>query len=138
MEQSLRRASSLRTYRRWARRYLALLFALCVLPLGALAANVDVNTADQSALEGVKGLGPAMSARIIAERGKGRFRDWPDLATRVSGLGDKNTANLSRNGLVIDGKSKPDAAPTSNDAKQKVDADARKAPGKGPRGKSEG
>ena len=131
-----------RSFRRWASRYVAVLFAFCVFPFGALAASVDVNTADQSALEGVKGLGPAMSARIITERGKGKFRDWPDLATRVSGLGDKNTAKLSTNGLVLDGKPKPDAPVGSSDGKSKAVADAKKtpdkAPVKGPRTKSEG
>ena len=109
-----------------------LVVAAClVAPLAAFAA-VDVNTADQAALEGIKGLGPAMSARIIAERSKGSFRDWSDLATRVSGLGDKNTATLSRNGLVVDGKAKPDAPAMTTDAKpSKPDAKPAPRPSKG-------
>lgn len=92
----------------------ALLVVPFIAPSAAFAA-VDVNSADQAALEGIKGLGPAMSARILAERSKGNFRDWSDLATRVSGLGEKNTATLSRNGLVLDGKARPDAPATSTD-----------------------
>ena len=109
-----------------------LVVAACLgAPFAAFAA-VDVNTADQAALEGVKGLGPSMSARIIAERGKGNFRDWSDLATRVSGLGDKNTASLSRNGLVLDGKAKPDAPALTTDAKPtKSDAKPATRPAKG-------
>jgi competence protein ComEA len=113
-----------------------LVVAACLVAPFAAFAAVDVNTADQAALEGVKGLGPAMSARIIAERSKGSFRDWSDLATRVSGLGDKNTATLSRNGLVLDGKAKPDAPAMTTDAKPaKPDAKPATRPAKG---KSEG
>ena len=39
-------------------------------------------------LDGVKGIGPVMSKRILDERKKGKFKDWPDLVARVKGLGD--------------------------------------------------
>ena len=67
------------------------LLMLCValmLSVGAAFAAVDVNTADQAALEAVKGLGPVKSKAIIDERTKnGPYKDADDLATRVKGLG---------------------------------------------------
>jgi competence protein ComEA len=87
------------------------LLMLClafVLSMGAAFAAVDVNTADQAALESVKGLGPVKSKAIIDERTKnGPFKDADDLATRVKGLGTKSVTNLEQNGLTIGGSSLP-------------------------------
>jgi competence protein ComEA len=47
-----------------------------------------------------------MSKAILDERAKGEFKDWPDLQTRVKGLGDKKAAKLSQSGLVVNGKEK--------------------------------
>ena len=70
------------------------LLMLCLalaLSIGAAFAAVDVNTADQTSLEAVKGLGPVKSKAIIDERTKnGPFKDADDLASRVKGLGAKS------------------------------------------------
>jgi len=87
------------------------LLMLCVafmLSIGAAFAAVDVNTADQAALESVKGLGPVKSKAIIDERTKnGPFKDADDLANRVKGLGTKSVGHLEENGLTIGGSSTP-------------------------------
>ena len=87
------------------------LLMLCValmLSVGAAFAAVDVNTADQAALESVKGLGPVKSQAIIDERTKnGPYKDADDLANRVKGLGTKSVANLENAGLTIGGSSAP-------------------------------
>lgn len=76
-------------------------------------AGVDVNKADQAALDGIKGIGPAMSKAILAERKKGgNFKDWSDLQTRVKGIGDKSSEKFSHAGLTVDGAAKPGAAKT--------------------------
>lgn len=82
-------------------------------------ANVDVNRADQAALETVKGIGPALSGKILAERKTAAFKDWPDLMERVVGVGPKSAARLSEAGLTVNGNTfggtraadKPAAAP---------------------------
>jgi len=68
---------------------------------------VDVNKADQAALDGVKGIGPATSKAILDERKRaGPFKDWADFSARVKGIRDKKSANLSKAGLTVNGQSK--------------------------------
>jgi competence protein ComEA len=72
------------------------------------AAAVDVNTADQTALESVKGIGPVHAKAIIDERTKnGPFKNADDLAARVKGLGTKSVTNLEAAGLTVNGSSAP-------------------------------
>jgi competence protein ComEA len=92
-------------------------------------ADVDVNKADQAALDGIKGLGPAKSKAILAERTKGgNFKDWTDFQTRVKGIGEKNSLSLSAAGLTVNGQAK--AAPAAKapaPAKAEVAKPAAKA-----------
>lgn len=68
-------------------------------------ADIDVNKADQAALDGVRGIGPAMSKRILNERDRGgSFKDWSDLQQRVKGIKEKSAAKLSGNGLTVNGQ----------------------------------
>jgi competence protein ComEA len=66
-------------------------------------AAVDVNKASQAELETIKGVGPAMSAKILEARKAGAFKDWPDLAERVKGIGSGNSAKFSGDGLTVNG-----------------------------------
>ncbi len=79
------------------------------LPLGASLANaspVNVNTASQTELESIRGLGPAKAKAIIAEREKGgAFYDSYDLQSRVRGIGERSVSKLMENGLKIEGQS---------------------------------
>lgn len=68
-------------------------------------AAVEINTADQAALDGIAGIGPATSKAILDERKKnGNFKDWSDLEQRVRGIGDRNSVKLSAAGLVVNGQ----------------------------------
>lgn len=76
--------------------------------MGFAFAEVDVNKADQAALDGIRGIGPAMSKTILDERKKGgNFKDWEDLQARVKGIGDKSSEKFSQAGLTVNGASKP-------------------------------
>ncbi len=69
-------------------------------------AVVDLNTATQSELETVKGIGPAKAQRIIEYRQKnGSFRNLDALAS-VNGFGKASVARL-RNELVAGGAARP-------------------------------
>lgn len=84
---------------------IALVLLGSMLFAGAAIAAVEVNSADQAALDSVTGVGPATSRAIIAEREKnGKFRDWVDLQQRVKGLGERNVVKLSAAGLVVNGQ----------------------------------
>lgn len=81
---------------------IALAVATSLFSAAAIAA-VDVNKADQAALEGVKGIGPSMSTRMLDERKKAPFKDWPDMIERVKGVGTGNAGRYSEAGLTVNG-----------------------------------
>lgn len=69
----------------------------------AASTTVDINLASVAELDGVKGIGPAVSSRILNERQKGRFKDWNDFITRVKGIGAGSATRMASEGVVIDG-----------------------------------
>jgi competence protein ComEA len=84
---------------------------------GFAFAEVDINKADQAALDGIKGIGPKTSKAILDERKKGgEFKNWTDFEKRVKGIGAKSSMKLSQAGLTIGGQSKPGAPATSKPA----------------------
>jgi len=66
-------------------------------------AGVDVNQASEADLDGIKGLGPATTRLILAERQKAEFKSWTDLISRVKGLGQNSAVKLSEAGLSVNG-----------------------------------
>ncbi len=89
-----------------------LLAALLAFTAIAAFAAVDVNKASQAELEGIKGIGPAMSTRILDERKKAAFKDWADMTERVKGIGEGNAKKFSAAGLTVNGSSyQPTAKP---------------------------
>jgi len=82
----------------------ALATVLVVSSLGAaIASPINVNTATQSELESIKGIGPSKAKTIIAERlDGGHFQDANDLQKRVRGIGMKSVEKMVDNGLTIE------------------------------------
>ncbi|KWN83710.1 competence protein ComE [Burkholderia ubonensis] len=82
--------------------------------LGAIAsawAAVDVNTAGEDALIGIKGIGPARAKAILDERSAhGPFKSADDLAARVKGMGGHTVERLQREGLTVGAGAAPAAA----------------------------
>ena len=75
-------------------------------PISAHASPINVNTATQSELESIKGIGPAKAKTIIAERlDGGHFQDANDLQKRVRGIGMKSVEKMVDNGLTIEAPS---------------------------------
>lgn len=68
-------------------------------------AAVDVNKATAAELDGLKGIGPGISGKIVEERKKGNFKDWNDFITRVQGVGETNAAKFSAEGMTVGGAS---------------------------------
>ncbi|VTU15571.1 MULTISPECIES: ComEA family DNA-binding protein [unclassified Variovorax] len=89
----------------------AMLFAV------ASWAAVDANKASDAELDGLKGVGPSLTKRIVEARKQGAFKDWPDLMTRVKGVKEKKAAKLSSEGLTVNGESFNGAAAPAKVAK---------------------
>ena len=66
-------------------------------------AAVDVNKATPAELDGIKGIGPGISGKIVDERKKGNFKSWEDFIGRVKGIGEGNAAKFSAEGLTVGG-----------------------------------
>jgi competence protein ComEA len=67
----------------------------------AAAPDLDVNTATQAQLEQLRGIGVAMSEKLLSERAKQPFADWADLIARVPGVSARSAARLSEQGLRV-------------------------------------
>ncbi|CAG4907465.1 ComEA family DNA-binding protein [Paraburkholderia saeva] len=99
-------------------------------------ASVDVNTANEDALRGIKGIGPARAKAILDERSAhGPFKDAADLGKRVKGMGGHTVERLQSEGLAVgpagaqttasaSGKPSPAAAGTT--AAANTNANAKK------------
>ena len=81
--------------------------SLAIASLGwAVAAPINANTATQTELESIKGIGPSKAKTIIAERlDGGHFQDANDLQKRVRGIGMKSVEKMVDNGLTIEAPS---------------------------------
>lgn len=91
------------------KKFSAVLFLLAA-GIGIALAQVDVNLADQAGLGSVKGVGPAISKRILdACKQDGAFKSRDDLEERVTGISPKSAARLSAGGLTMGSKTKPGA-----------------------------
>ncbi len=80
-----------------------LLMLLTFLYAAMSFAAVDVNQASAADLDGIKGIGPVISGKILDERKKGAFKDWSDFISRINGMGEKNAAKFSAQGMTING-----------------------------------
>ena len=105
-----------------------ILAILAMLYAAACFAAVDVNTAKAAELDGIKGIGPAMSKRILDERKKGKFKSWDDLMERVKGVAPVSAAKFSAEGLTVNGEEfKPTKAQAKAEKKEaKAEAKAEK------------
>jgi len=94
------------------------ILAIVTMLYAALAlAAVDVNKATAADLDGIKGIGPSMSGKILDARKKGEFKDWADFVERVKGIGDSSAARLSAAGLTVGGAPYKPAAGAAKDTK---------------------
>ncbi len=77
------------------------LILIALLYAAVCLAGTDVNKANAADLDSIKGIGPALSGKILDERKKGSFTDWNDLLARVKGMGQKNAVKFSAQGLTV-------------------------------------
>ncbi|CAN7600862.1 ComEA family DNA-binding protein [Polaromonas sp. LjRoot131] len=87
-------------------------------------AAVDVNKATAADLDGIKGIGPATSKQILAERKKAEFKNWEDFMARVKGVKEKRAAEFSAAGLTVGGAAYTGAGAANAKAKAKAEVKA--------------
>jgi competence protein ComEA len=68
------------------------------------AIALDINQANEAELDSVKGMGPALSAKVLTARAQGPFKDWADLMQRVSGIRQNKAKQFSEQGLTVNGQ----------------------------------
>lgn len=73
-------------------------FLMIALGISLLFGAVDINTANESELSGLVGVGPAKAAEIVEYRKSKCFKSVDDLA-KVKGIGEK-TIEKNRNNLT--------------------------------------
>ncbi len=103
------------------------LFFFAMLYAAISFAAVDVNKGSAADLDSVKGIGPSMSTRILDERKKGNFKDWPDFIARVKGVGELSAAKFSAEGLTVNGEPFKSAAPAPKKDETKTNAKVAKS-----------
>ena len=86
-------------------------------------AAVDANKASAKELEAVKGIGPALSAKIVKARADAPFRNWDDMMKRVSGVGPVTATRLSTQGFTVGGSAYAAAGPGPAMARPKARPD---------------
>ena len=114
-----------------------ILMLIAMLYAAASFAAVDVNKATAAELDGIKGIGPAVSGKIIDARKSAPFKDWNDFIGRVNGVGEKSAAGFSADGLTVNGSSYSGAPVKAAKDKKPMDKKAdsaadTKAVGKAP------
>jgi competence protein ComEA len=108
-----------------------ILAGLAMLWAAAAFAAVDANKASLAELDGIKGVGPSMSQRIIDARKQGEFKNWEDLMARVKGVKGKKAEKLSDEGLTVNGQAyKATAAAPASSAPAPMAAAAKPAAAK--------
>jgi len=78
---------------------------LLLLMLCQPGAALELNQASEAELDGLRGIGPPFTRRLLAAREKALFTDWQDLRARVKGIGPKLSRSLSNQGLTVNGYS---------------------------------
>jgi competence protein ComEA len=68
------------------------------------ALALDINQANEAELDSIKGMGPALSAKVLTARAQGPFKDWQDLMQRVSGIRQNKAKQFSEQGLTVNGQ----------------------------------
>ncbi|HEX4325850.1 MAG TPA: helix-hairpin-helix domain-containing protein [Burkholderiales bacterium] len=107
---------------------LILAFIGFFMAMGMAFAAVDLNSADQATLDGLKGIGPVKAKAIADERAKnGPFKNLDDVQARVKGIGPATVAAWKKDGSAVvgGGTAKADAKADKKSDKKPAKADAK-------------
>jgi competence protein ComEA len=77
--------------------------------VGALACThlsifaLEINQASEAELDSIKGMGPAMTRKVLNARAEKPFINWKDLMSRVTGIGKNKAQQFSDQGVLVNG-----------------------------------
>ena len=91
------------------------LYGLILFLLGPSSWALDLNLATEAELDGLKGMGPSLSRKVLAAREIRTFTDWADFRQRVSGIGIAKVRQFSEQGLTVAGQVFSEAPPPAKD-----------------------
>lgn len=64
---------------------------------------LEINQANEAELDSIKGMGPAMTRKVLNARVEKPFINWKDLMSRVTGIGKKKAQQFSDQGVLVNG-----------------------------------
>ena len=88
-----------RTARRWR-----IASAVCALLISVSSHALEINQANVAELDSLRGMGPALSAKVLQAREQKQFESWRDVMKRVSGFGLAKAQQFSDQGLTVNGQ----------------------------------
>ena len=64
---------------------------------------LEINQANEAELDSIKGMGPAMTRKVLNARAEKPFINWKDLMSRVTGMGKNKAQHFSDQGVLVNG-----------------------------------
>ena len=64
---------------------------------------LEINQANEAELDSIKGMGPAMTRKVLNARVEKPFINWKDLMSRVTGMGKNKAQQFSDQGVLVNG-----------------------------------
>lgn len=64
---------------------------------------LEINQANEAELDSIKGMGPAMTRKVLTARADKPFTNWKDLMFRVIGIGKNKAQQFSDQGVLVNG-----------------------------------
>ena len=68
---------------------------------------LEINQANEAELDSIKGMGPAMTRKLLIARAEKIFTNWKDLMSRVAGIGKAKAQQFSDQGVLVNGQGFP-------------------------------
>ena len=77
---------------------------LCAMWLCVSSHALEINQANAAELDSLRGMGPALSTKVLQAREQRPFESWRDVMKRVSGFGPAKAQQFSDQGLTVNGQ----------------------------------
>jgi competence protein ComEA len=77
--------------------------AIALSAMACCASALDIQSATEAELDSLRGMGPSLTAKVLAARAEKPFESWADLMQRVNGIREATAQRLSDQGLTVQG-----------------------------------